>query len=362
MRFTLGRTYFPRTDSFGLDSNLSFDDDDDPVLIGIVEREFKDVGAAFNAQFEIQAELYALIDEKYLDEKYEPEMAFFNHSSSGYNQFVSDLNEREIERLAEVFSDLIIERVTYIQEQYAKENEGRVSLHLKRNATDEIALKKISQIQPATIIIDDKVYAMELKTIEGVESYEDMQNTIYNTIQADYDSQFKSQQKIYEDKIARLKTLLEKEKNELFVDILKNAKEIFTDWSFEEVGGELFLRYKDRITVNKVVSGRRIFDYPGDNTCKEMYVSGLKVKVTPKVTDNDVIVSRGFNLHFNGTRGCIGNLSGEPLIKVLKELPRALKIANMNSPLNSDVRVYINGNFPPIRSDEEGTVRSGLGW
>jgi len=41
----------------------------------------------------------------------------------------------------------------------------------------------------------------------------------------------------------------------------------------------------------------------------------------------------------------MGSLSGQPLFVVLRELPETLKIANMDSPNNSEIADYIRSNF-----------------
>lgn len=365
MRFTLSRTYYPREAIFGFQHELSFDDDDDDVIRRAIERDLNSLRDFLLKNFESHQALYELVSPRFLTPEYEPTTVAFNSHSSGYNKFIKDLTEREIDTVAGVIADRLIERISFLEEQYNKQYTSRLSLRLQASQPEEDALRQIDQVMSPTIILDDKVYALELKTIDGVESYQDMQKQVYEAVKNDYDAQFEAKKKLYDDQIKRLKDILEKEKAELFVEILRNSREIFTDWEFEEVGGDLYLKYKDRVTVNKVQIGTRIYEYPGELDCKEMYVSGLKVKVVPYVTDKDVIITRGFNVHFNGTRGCIGPVNGQTLIRALKELPRALRIANMNSPLNGKVRNYINSAFLSHQEDgdEMATTSNGdLGW
>lgn len=365
MRIIVSRTYFPRNDTFGLSLDIQFDDEDDPMTRSVVERDFTSLSTIFRREFDTHGELYNIIDPRFLTEmSFEPNGSRFDTNSEGFEKFVGILTQRQVEMVGRLVSDLISNRLTYIEEQYGKETETRVAINLKRNEPDKDALKEIDQIHPATLIINDKAYAMELKEVEGVETFEDMKAEVYKTIKADYESQFESLKKIHGAQMSRLRAQMEQARTELFVDILKNAQEIFTDWSFEEIRGELYLKYKHRIVVDKVIKNRTAFDYPDQEGLKELYVSGLRVRVVPFVSANDVRVTRGFNLHFTGTSGCIGDLAGKPLIQVLKELPRALKIANMDSPLNSEVTSYLRTflsrqdvpNFP------EATAEGDLGW
>jgi hypothetical protein len=360
VRIVVEKRYLPIADVFELRHTVEFDKEDDQYVRRIVERDFKSVNRVFRRHFRTHESLYHLVNPKYISEEYDPSDSHFDSNIRGYSKFMEDLSQSEVERIGVIICDLIKERLTYIEMQYGKQHDSRIVMSLRPNVPEHNALDEIKKITPATLIVDNKVYAMDLKAIEGVETYEDMRKDIYKTIREDYDAQFKAAKSSYEFQLTQLRKKLEKEKEELFVDVLQNAKEILNDWSFEEINDQLYLRYKKKVVVNKVTIGQSTYTYPGDLDCKEIYVSGLKVRVTAHVSDYDVIVTRGFHLHFNGKRGCIGGLSGKPLIRVLRELPKSLETANMNSPLNGEVRDHIRTKF--LARKKELAVEDDLGW
>ena len=225
---------------------------------------------------------------------------------------------------------------------FREEQTARVSTSLNPE-TESITLEKINIKEPALMIANNQCYAMELKPLKDVNSIEGITESVYNTIYSDLHSQIDTIKKNYQSKIDKLKTKYEKQQNELFVEGLKNASEVLSEWEFADHEGNLYLKYKREIVVDRVAWNGHQYEY-GDQF-KKMYVQGLKVKVKPSIGDSDVIVTRGYNLHFRGTSGCIGSLNGMALMDILRELPRSLEIANMDSPLNSDVSDYLSTKF-----------------
>jgi hypothetical protein len=358
MLVEIKKEYTESEDYFYLDLNINFEEDEDERLTNTIHRNFMDLGDGLKRNFGQQEKLYALINaDKYADNKYNPNGEAFYHGDRGFREFVKDLSERELRLLTEVYTDLILEKVEYTHQMYRQRHRSRVEVSTN-NDTEAIQLEQLSIKEPAMIIANNKCYQVEFKAVKDKNSLEDVQEGIYKTIYDDLHTQMQTQKKNADRKIERLKAKFEKEKNKLFVETLLNAGRELNDWAFAEYEDGMYLKYKHEIVTSSVTYNGREYDYDGEEY-KKLYVQGLRVKIKEYIRGDDVRVTRGQNLHFDGSSGCIGELSGRPLFDVLKELPEALKIANMNSPLNDDVRSYLSRNFISQFRDGDGNVGGG---
>ena len=355
MKVAISKEYNESDDYFYLDLNLDFEDEEDDRLINTINRYFRDLSDGLRGHFEIQENLYKLINDKYLDRRYNPEEHYFYYGDSGFKRFIRDINERELRTLTEIYTDLILEKVEYTNEMYRLRHREAVKTSLKKD-TEAIELSKINLKEPTYMVADNKCYTVEFKEVEGDNSIDGIKEEIYNTIYDDLHSQVQSIKSTYERKIEGLKQKFQVERDDLFVEILKNSAGILQDWEFTELSGELYLKYKSEIRTDKIMYHNHLYDY-GEEFDK-LYVQGLKVKIKKFIGDNEVRVTRGKNMHFNGSTGCIGDLNGKRLFEVLKELPDALRIGNMDSPLNDEVSSYIRHTFIPTIRDNNGDIRT----
>lgn len=353
MRIVLKKQYNSSEDYHKLNIEIDFDNDRERREVeNLAGMDIYDIGLMLRNNFETQDKLYEIINEEYIDGLYDPKANYFNEGNRGFRRFIREMKERELQQLGDIYANIIISKVEYIREMHAHQMSHRVYITLNKEEEEEKDLEKIKIKEPAIIIANDKAYSFKLKEIKDMEGYDSIKKNIYETIYEDLNAQMKVIRNNYDRRIDRLKELFEREKNELFADILKNSREIFTNWSFVEDNGELYLKYNDRITTTTVMHNGRSFAYPADSNAREMYVTGLRIRVTPTISESDVKITRGHNIHFNGTSGCIGDFHGKPLFDVLKELPRSLAIANMDSPLNSGVARQLNEEF--LREAEAG--------
>lgn len=366
MQVEIAKKYVQNDDYFYLELNIRYDEEDDQRIQNLISRHFNDMVDPLRRDFKVQGELYKAIDEeKYMQDKYNPNEEYFYHGDTGFREFTKDLTERELRKLTEIFTDMILEKAEYTQQQFREQHTSRVSTTLNPE-TETVTLERIDVREPAYIMSNDKCYAIKMEEITDKPSMKEITEDVYNKIYEDMKNQMTTQKTSYERKIERIKAKLEAQKNELFVETLKDASGILADWEFTNYEGHLYLKYKQEIKVDRVVYNGATYEY-GDQF-KKMYVQGLKVRVTPNIRNGDVKVTRGYNLHFRGSGGCIGALEGKPLFDILRELPKSLEIANMDSPLNDEVQSDISRNFLSRQEreaqnpEEEQTIRRIDDW
>lgn len=334
--------------------------DDDPLVSNIINRKFLNLTMGLVNTYTTHSDLYTLItgDNKYLTGRYDPDSSRFSQYNTGWKNFCKDITERELQTFTEIYTDVILELIEYVNEQFRNQSHSTVETGLIKNR--EVArLNQLHFNESMMVISNDQVYEMELKAVEGVESLDDIQENIYKSIKDDTIKQQEVKIKNAEKKNDQLRVKLNKEKDDMFVDVITNADEVLGDWEFyKEPNGELWFKHKTTIKTDKVAYNGRLYDYNREacvnpDNFKELYIMGLKVRAKNHVINDDIKATRGFNLHFTGTSTCIGELSGSSLLKVIKELPKTLKIANMNSVLNSTVKQYLNNNFMPTIREED---------
>jgi hypothetical protein len=346
MNIELRKQYNEHDEIFSIVGEITYSEEDEDSIESLVNNRFRDVPQALRRGFTTHKELYKLInEEKYKDDKYNPDGYYFYELDDGFKEFIKDMTESELQRLTNIYGDLVSEYLDYRTGMLTQQHKGRVSVGLQMLSENNIDLQKLDIQTPPILITEDKAYAFELKEMQNIDTLSSLKENVYNTIYEDLNNQAKVAISSYERKISKLKEMFEQEKNKLFSEILRNSKEIFMNWDFIEHEGSLYLKFKERIRTTKVIKNGIQYEYPGAPDFQELYVSGLKVKVVTFVRADDVSITRGKNLHFNGTHGCIGDLNGQPLFNVLKDLPKALEIANMDSPLNDSVSTYLRRNF-----------------
>jgi len=348
MEIKIDKVYQPVDDYFYLNLTLDFGEDENDRVQNIIHQRFNDLATGLREEFEEQRKLYDVINKDYIKDDYHPGAYYFSPSDNGWRRFVKDMTEAELQMLTDIYANLIIAKMEHIRDMYAQQTTQRMTISMvKTGENAEINLEDTELKTIPMIMLGNKVVGVEFKEIEGVETLEDIKKQSYESLRKNYEAQLRVVKTNADKRITRLKQLFEKEKNELFADILKNSQDVLTNWEFEKIGNELFLKYKHRIVMDKVLRRGRIYDYPGDlQNMKEFYVSGLKVRVTPFIHERDVRITRGVNVHFNRPdRCCIGTLNGQPLFNVLRDIPETLKTANMDSPLNEELASYIRSEF-----------------
>jgi DNA-binding transcriptional regulator YiaG len=347
MLIELRRLYDQHEDRFFLRQYITFENENDDIQ-DLVNREFvqRELHNIFQREFRTHEGLYKSIDEKYLAPEYNPTEQMFHPSDRGYAKFIRDMSKRDLDLVAATYRDVIVDKVGYIQEMFQREDSGRISVSVV-DSGNPVQLQQLDFGNTPMVIVGDQCYSMQLTELNGAQSIKDIEKDIYDKVTEDYQKQLNSIKRNYETRIDRLQSRFERDKNVLFAELLENSKDILNNWEFERHNDHLYLKYKNRIITDKITYNHATYDYPGAPDFQEMYVSGLKVRVKPFIDDSDVIITRGFNVHFTGSRGsgCMGSLSGQPLFVVLRELPETLKIANMDSPNNSEIADYIRSNF-----------------
>lgn len=356
MNIEIRRVYHANDDIFSLELKIEYSTEEEQnEMHNLLGNRFDNLADTLREEFKEHKNLYKEIDERFLAKEYSPDNYYFHESDRGFRQFIRELTERELNQLAEIYSTIILGRAEYIRDMYRRENTARLEVGLG-TLDQNVELEKLNIKNPAVLVTEDGAYAFELKPMKNVDSLQGIKENIYNTLHRDMNSQLQTLKQSYERRIQRLKEKFNRQKNELFAEILKNSKDIFAQWEFVEFEGDLYLKYKERIIMNKVFYRGVEYDYPGEEGgLREFYVSGLKVRVAPFIRESDVKITRGVNIHFKGSEGCIGALNGRPLFQVLKELPDALRIGNMDSPLNIDLSNYLEDKFIPnaSRSDNQ---------
>lgn len=334
--------------------NLDIDTEGDPEETRqIIQDHFNNLGEILRRTYTCHEDLYREISPRFLNPAYHPGSHYFEtHINNGFQKFCEDIDERQLQQLTNIVVRLVEERVSMVQRRLNNQISSTVTLPLP--ATEEVELEKIDFKSPTLLITNNGAYKMELLKAEGIESIQSMKETIYNTVMKDLKSQMHAVKSSYIRQIKKLKEKMEKEKAELFTETLTNSKDILKDWEFMEEDNELYLKYKHKIITKKVVYGEYSYNYPGETDCPEMYVTGLRVKIKPFIYEGDVKITRGNNLHFNGTKGCLGDLDGKPLFEILEQLPPALEIGNMNSALNGELEVDVYDTFLNKVKREEG--------
>jgi hypothetical protein len=333
---------------------LEIDDtNDDPMVTSIIDRKFRYLNNALNSTYEDHKELYNLIAEnKYDSHEYDPYSSRFSDVSPGWRKFCKDITKRELQIFTDIYTDLILERIEYINQQYRKQSAGTV----ETGVIEDNEVAKLSELQftdKMMVFSNNQAFELQLREVENIKTIDDYKEEIYKTVRTDSDRQFKRNKDQYHKKNIQLKAKLEKENNEKFVDMCINYDEMLGEWEFHtDNEGVLWLKLKHAIECDKVHFNGRLYDYNEEQFAnpddyKRMYLSGLKIKVKTYISNSDVSCTRGYNLHFSGTSTCIGELSGKPLMRVVKELPRELKIANMGSVLNHTVKSYLTNKFIP---------------
>ena len=350
MKIEFNKTYSGYQDRFKLECDIEFDENEMDEIKSVVLGNYSDLANGLRRIYRSQAELYKTINEEKFytsddEHKYAPESRNFTHHDEGFSNFVRDMNERELRVLSESYANIISEKVEYIRQMYLKQKTERIELIMEPGLGVPTDLEKINIAGPSLVIANDKVYQLELREADGFDSLQDITDKNYNILYNDMNSQNQAIRRVSERRVDRMKEMFEKEKNDLFTEIVKNSKAIFQNWEFVDFENQLYLKHKDKIVVDKVIKDGRMYRYPGPPDFRELYVTGLKIRVTSSVTDTDVRVTRGFNVHFNGSVGCIGELQGKGLFEALRDTPHTLTIANMDSPLNDRVASYLRENF-----------------
>lgn len=338
-------------DQFFLRSNIEFTDQDNPAVRQIIEREFMgDFTRTLRNHFETQKVLYELIDDRFLANEYNPDGGYFNTDDNGFAQFVRDLTQSDTDRFNQAYFDIIRDRVGHVQEMFQQQYRARLSTDIM-NTGEPIELDKINFANQPIFMVGNQVYGMQLTQLQGngveLNTIEDIGSLINNTVLENAKTQMETMKRNYDRRLAREKEKNEREKNILIVEALQDTKDILDNWEFVDHNNHLYFKYKRRIVTDKISYAGHIYDYPGAPDFKEMYVDGLKVKVKAFISSSDVTITRGYNVHFQGTSdsGCMGTLSGQPLFTVLRELPEVLRVANMDSPNNNSISSEISRTF-----------------
>lgn len=341
MIIELNKKYDQYENRFYLLQNIIFEDENDD-LQNLINRKFgeEELDRIFKKEFRTQGNLYKVINEKFLALEYNPGANDFCPYDPGFARFIRDMDKRDLTLLTQIYSDLIIDEIDHINKMFREENKERVSISIAKDK-NPVQLEKLNFSNDSMIIVGDQCYNIELTQIDKIHSIKDIEKNIYDKITEDYQKQLKSIRRNYERRIEKLKSKFDKEKNILFAEILENSKSILENWEFEQDDDYLYLRYKHRITTKKVILGNIMYDYPSEY--EELYVEGLKVRVKPFINDEDIRATMSHHLHFNdeNSGACTGDLRGKSLITVLKELPKTLEIANMNSPNNEDIENHL---------------------
>lgn len=340
------RQHEQRGNYFDLRQKIEFEKESNEVK-SIVNHHFGDMVEAFRNEFGTHENLYRLINEKYLDRKYQPDGRHFNYGNAGFRQFVEDLSKREIRTLADVYTNMIMSKVEHIEKLKNEELTERISINPMDNVRKkETQLEDVDIRMPSMMVAGDKVYEVSMKEVDGILSVDDIKKEVYDTINNDFRAQVKTIKNSFKRKEEKLQQKFEQEKNELLTIVMKNADEIFKHWDVVDNDGTKYLQYKDKIVTDKIVHHNQLYDYPGEPKFREMFVTGLRVRITPIVSAGDIQCDNCFNAHFDNPKHvCMGQLSGKSLFEVLRELPRSLEIANMDSPLSSSVQNYLNDEF-----------------
>jgi len=343
-------------DRYVLKLNIEFATDEDENIISLVNRLFKDLPTGLKTGFNDHAELYQVInEEKYGSDRYRPANNYFNDGDAGFRQFIQDITEPELRRLIEVYTDLIIEKSEYIQQMYREEHKGRIYTSLLPDAK-AIKLEELEIVEPSFIVLNGQNYKLELQEIEGTVTNDAREEQRLTAIRNDFAGQLEAFKRNAERKQKRQSERFQREKNQIFVETLLNNAEMLKDWEYITIEGEMWLKYKHTIETTKIIYNGREYDYDAE-TYDRLYLMGLKMKVMPNVSESYVKCTRGKNLHFSGTSCCLGSLSGRPLFDMIRELPEVMKIANMDSPLNTNVKNYIARevlpNYDLTEPDEE---------
>ena len=357
MIIEIKKTYNEFEDTYYFENLHEFEDDDDDELVYLAERHFRHFDAVLQNNFKTHKDLYNLINpDKYNTEQYNPDGAYFNHGSTGFKRFNEVITERELRTLSNVFTDIILNKIEHIQQRQRQSYKTRVKTTLN-NKTEPIGLEKLDFNDDGYIITNNKTYKIEAVELENVNTLEDIEDNTYNTILNDLTQQLNTERQNNKDKIRRLKRTHERQQNNLFVETVKNIENM-EKWDIIKLGGATWLKYKERINTESVFYNGIEYPYNSKKYPK-MYVSGLKVKLNNIITEDDVLITRGYNLHFEGTTGCIGDLNGASLFEVLKNLPKTLTIANMDSALNPTIRAEISNGFLKDMEDENGDITGG---
>jgi len=352
MDIAIKKEYDINRDTFHLMLMIDYDNESREVRELIHERRYTFLSETLRTNFNTHRDLYKLISPRFLSDKYNPSGNYFEpQTDTGYKHFIEDINPRQLERFTNIYSSIILGGINEVQQRLDSEYTAHAALPFIDFKDKMVGVEEVSIEGTPLIITRDKTYQLELREVEpnGMKAIE---QRVYAAIKEDFESQIRSVQEVSKQRIKELKNRLEQEKGELIVEFLTNSKDILQNWEFVDYEGALFLKYKERITVDKIVYDGYTYNYPSN--LEGMYVSGLKVRVTPLISASDVIITRGNHLHFNGSTGCIGNLDGKDLLYVLKHIPEALKIANMDSPLNDILDNMLTDNFLETVTREDG--------
>lgn len=358
MIIEIEKKYDQHGDQYYLEFKIEYEDEDDDEVMTIIDnRRFHDLQWQFRDHYRTHRALYELInEEKFLNDRYYPDSNDFNNGSNGWLRFVNDLTDRELRTMTNLYTDIIIDKVEYIQRRQRQTYKSRVKTTLKTGQIP-VELEKLDFSNNDYMVTNNKVYKVELLETDGLTSINDLEENLYNTILDDLKQQLETERRNYKVKIERLRRKQREDKNNLFVETVNHVANL-DRWDIVKINNETWLKYKDRIKTDKVSFNGQIFPYDDENY-KSMFVTGLKVKVGNIVTENDVRITRGYNLHFRGTTGCIGDLNGAKLFDVLEKLPETLRIANMDSPLNSDIQLELSNGFLEDLKNENGDIIGG---
>ena len=293
---------------------------------------------------ELLRAIYRYHHEFYNDINYEytthdhPEDYDFNEGCSGFKNFLKKYFR--VERLIDLSDDdllklstIIANRIAYLYCKYINKLETVVtatsSVHFAKE-TKSIKLSEPEILNDAIIVSNTGVYTVKLVKVDNIKSYNDIKTEIIDAIKRNYEAQLNAIIKSYKSRIKALEEKVIETKEQAFTEALNTIEQVLEKgWTVEN--GELVL-YK-KIYVDKLKYQRVVYQLPKEYI-NEFYIENIRIPITAKVTKAQC----DYSYHPNASDGsiCLGDLEGKDLKTVVTELPKILKIANLDSAYPND--------------------------
>lgn len=213
---------------------------------------------------------------------------------------------------------------------------------LVKNFVEELEEIKGVEVKKVKIEFDKEKYIKRV-----TEKLKEEISKIYK----DFQQTLEAMRKSFEEEIKELQERIEKEKREGIVEGIKLAHELGRTWKVENG----YIIYKKIIKPKMIKYQEKVYKLPSGH---KFFVKGLRVRLTPRVYNDDVRISSAFhpNVDPSNNNVCLGDLEGKEISVVLRKIVKELEVINLDSAFDSEAKEEAEEIVNELEEGEGGDV------
>lgn len=285
----------------------------------------------------------------------------FHSDCTGFEEFMreyygtprwQEVSEQHLQKLA----NLCLQKIQQIVKKYEEARNTNVSVSVTASFTSvsstkqETSLDKIDFKTNDTILLTgNKAYKVTIAEIKDIQGLNDIVNSVANSVHGAYELQLKSKIAVMEDRVKQLEQELNHAKQRYLQEGIKLALSELQGW---RIDGN-YAVYSKTIYVSRIRRNGRLYSLP-ESLARRFYVKGLKVAIATEIAEAHC--DKAYHCNCNDGKVCIGSLSGQDFITVLKKLPETLRTMNLDSAYSNDAKDEAEEIFAELAESEEEVV------